>query len=71
MSVRILTADTGEQVMYDSVTMTAFGVVHECSPINLETFLEWLDMDARNYSDVELNNLYYQWLEQEKGALYN
>lgn len=63
MSVRILTADTGEQVMYDSVTMTAFGVVHENKDYELEGFLEWLSEDARKYSQVELNDLYYEWLK--------
>lgn len=67
MSVRILKAETGEQVIYDSVTMTAFGVVHENQDYDLEDFLEWLSEDARKYTQVELNDLYYEWLKRVQG----
>lgn len=63
MGVKILTADSGEQVLYDSVTMTAFGVVHENQDYELEGFLEWLEKDARTYNQTELNDLYYEWLK--------
>lgn len=64
MSVRILKAETGEEVLYDSVTMTAFGVVHEDEDFELEGFLEWLKKDARSYTDAEINSLYYEWLKE-------
>lgn len=64
MAVRIITGEDGEQVLYDSVTMTAFGVVHEDSDFAYESFLEWLKKDARTYSDAELNSLYYEWLKE-------
>lgn len=66
MGVKILTADSGEQVLYDSVTMTAFGVVHENSDYDLDGFLEWLEKDAREYSQAELDGLYYEWLKYVK-----
>lgn len=64
MSVRILTADTGEQVLYDSVTMTAFGVVHENEDFDLDDFLEWMPFDVRGCSKSELNDFYYKWLKE-------
>lgn len=64
MAVRIITGEDGEQVLYDSVTMTAFGVVHEDEDFAYESFLEWLKKDARSYSDAELNSLYYEWLKE-------
>ena len=64
MSVRIIKGEDGEQVLYDSVTMTAFGVVHEDQDIDYAGFLEWLPEDARKYSDAHINDLYYEWLKQ-------
>lgn len=64
MSVRILTADSGEQVLYDSVTMTAFGVVHEDNDFELEDFLTWMPFDVRGCSRLELNDYYYKWLKE-------
>lgn len=66
MAVRIITGEDGEQVLYDSVTMTAFGVVHEYEDFAYESFLEWLKKDARSYSDAELNSLYYEWLKEKR-----
>lgn len=66
MAVRIITGEDGEQVLYDSVTMTAFGVVHEDTDFELESFLEWLKQDARSYSNDDIRNLYYEWLKESK-----
>lgn len=66
MGVKILTADSGEQVLFDSTTMQAFGTVHEQDEFDLQDFLEWLPKDARQYSQQELDSLYYKWLEQVK-----
>lgn len=67
MGCKILKAETGEQVLYDSVTMTAFGVVHEDQDFDLEDFLGWLQMDARRYTQEELNSKYYEWLKEVQG----
>lgn len=69
MSVRILTADSGEQVLYDSVTMTAFGVVHEKNDFELEDFLTWMPFDVRGCSKSELNDFYYKWLKEVQDEL--
>lgn len=63
MGCKILTAETGEQVLYDSATMTAFGPVHGLTEYDLEDFIEWLEKDARTYSQAELDSLYYEWLK--------
>lgn len=63
MGCKILTAETGEQVLYDSVTMTAFGVVHDNSDYDLQDFLDWLPMDARRFNQNELDYQYYEWLK--------
>lgn len=71
MGVRILKADSGEQVLYDSVTMTAFGVVHENQDYDLEDFLEWMDIDARSLTQNELIEKYYQWLRSMESEILN
>jgi hypothetical protein len=60
VSVRILySIHEHRAVLYDSVTMTAFGpVVHDDvddAQTQLEEFLEWLPDDARRYTSVELD----------------
>ena len=62
MGLKILTSEDG-QCFYDSVTMTAFGMVHE-GDHDLQDFAEWLPMDARKYSLSELSDKYYEWLEE-------
>lgn len=66
MSIKIITCDKyGDQVLYNSVTMQAFGIVHEDSDHDLEDFLEWLKPDnAALLSSVALNDRYYEWLQE-------
>jgi len=71
MPTKIIIGEEGEQVLYDSVTMTAFGVVHENQDYELADFLEWLKEDARTYTQMALADQYYDWLkfcqENEEG----
>lgn len=64
MAVRILTSEDGEQVLYCSTTMQAFGPVHENIEYDLEDFLEWLPKDARTYGQDELTDLYHSWFTE-------
>jgi len=66
MGLRILKAETGEQVLYCSTTMVAFGVVHEDEDFDLEDFIESLPKDARTYEQKELADLYYKWLKEKQ-----
>lgn len=68
MGCRILKAETGEQVLYDSVTMKAFGIVHEDEDIDLQKFLDRLPGDARRFTDKDLEFKYYEWLQDEREA---
>lgn len=66
MAVRILTSEDGEQCLYDSQVMMAFGPVHNNHEHDLEDFLEWLQKDARKYSIDELVAAYYEWIKAEQ-----
>lgn len=69
MSVRILTGthdvDVPGAVLFDSVTMWAFGPVFK-SYADADNFREWLPGDARSYDDVELERLYTEWLSHQR-----
>jgi len=66
MGVKIITdIETGEQVIYDSVTMTAFGPVFS-SEDDVVDFLEWLSQDARKYEQRELDDEAHRWRKQRK-----
>ena len=71
MGVKIIRED-GMSCLYDSVTMTAFGVVHSGDDLDLDDFLEWLPEDARKYSNAEIQDKYYALLkyEEEKSGFY-
>lgn len=62
MSVQISRGED-EQILFCSTTMQAFGPVHTREDCDLEDFLEYLPLDARRYTDAELANEYYKWLE--------
>jgi hypothetical protein len=66
MSVKIITGVDGEQVLYCSTTMQAFGAVHEDENFDLQDFLEWLPEDARKYDQDVLNTKYYEWLKEKQ-----
>jgi len=42
--------------------MQAFGPIFY-EDDDVEDFLEWLTLDARTLTDIELNNKYYEWKE--------
>ena len=66
MGVRVLTdRDTGEQCLYCSTTMVAFGNIFSDEEDAYE-FLQWLPKDARLYTDKELENKIYEW-RKERG----
>ena len=79
MGVRILISKDGEEVMYDSVTMTAFGPIFDDDTFDygLDEFIRWMD---REYSVKNLywfyqtevlrfDSCYREWLsEARKGA---
>lgn len=61
MSVRIIEGSDGYKVIYDSVTMTAFGPVFG-EDDDVEAFLEWLHpVDARTLSQQELDKQVWRW----------
>jgi hypothetical protein len=71
MGCRILEArdDSGNEyaVLYDSVTMTAFGpLIHETAEMaSLDAataFLAWCPEDPRGLNGAELEELLHQWL---------
>ena len=64
MAVKILTSEDGEQVLYCSTTMQAFGPVHENQDYELADFLEWLMIDARTFTQTNLTEKYYEWLKE-------
>jgi hypothetical protein len=67
MAVRIITSEEGEQCLFDSTTMMAFGPVHDNNKDHdLEDFLEWLPKDPRKYTIDELMNAYYEWIKAEQ-----
>ena len=61
MGVRILEdADQGYKVLYCSTTMVPFGSIfyeHE----DVDSFLEFINMDARNYTQKELSAEVDKW----------
>lgn len=61
MGVRILITKDGEEVMYDSVTMTAFGPVFDDDTFDygLDEFIRWME---REYS---VKNLYWLYRTEE------
>lgn len=66
MAVKIITGEDGEQVLYCSTTMMAFGMVHTNPDHDLNDFIEWLEKDPRKYTIDELLSLYYEWLKAEQ-----
>jgi len=67
MSIKIIKGERGEEVLYNSVTMVAFGLVHEDSDFELEDFLEWLKPEkAGNISAERLDAKYYEWLQESR-----
>lgn len=64
MPTKVITGEEGEQILYDSVTMTAFGIVHTNEDYELADFIEWLKDDARTLTQTQLSDLYYQWLKE-------
>ena len=64
MAARILTGEDGYQVIYCSTTMKALPLVHSDNEYDLSDFIEWLPNDPREYSDVELDILYWKWYEK-------
>lgn len=69
MSVRIIT-DGDNSVIYDSVTMTAFGPVFGRDE-DPDEFLEWLPQDARSYNGQELWSLVGDWREQRDNEAFD
>jgi len=66
MGVRIITdIESGEQVIYDSVTMTAFGPVFGKED-DVDDFLEWLPEDARKYEQRALDDKVHEWRRQRE-----
>lgn len=64
MGLRIITDNEQQyQVLYCTTTMQAFGPVHSNEQFDLADFCEWLPQDARKYSQIELDTLYYKWLD--------
>jgi hypothetical protein len=63
MAVRILEDKDGYKALYCSTTMTAFGPIFY-EDDDVEAFLEWLPKDARNYTDGELSDQYYQFRDE-------
>jgi len=61
MGVHILEDQTdNHKALYCSTTMQAFGpIFYEDDDVS--DFLEWLPLDARTYTDGDLNNKYYDW----------
>lgn len=72
MGVRIISAHMGSvAVMYDSVTDWAFGPVFYdegdySAEERIQHFLEWLQVDARSLTDVDLEGKRNEWYAQEK-----
>lgn len=63
MSVRVLQGlleTSVGAVMYDSVTMWAFGPVFADTNEALD-FIEWCEKDPRAYTPNELENKYTEW----------
>lgn len=53
-------------VMYDSITMQAFGpVFYIDDDEDVDEFLEWLDADPRPLSAVELRDKVEQWRREK------
>lgn len=61
MGYKVFDGELG-QALYESQTMTAFGLIHEDDNFDLWDFLEWLG--KREYSE----NLYYEWLREVRAA---
>tara|TARA_B100001287_G_scaffold271350_1_gene271517 strand:+ start:702 stop:956 length:255 start_codon:yes stop_codon:yes gene_type:complete len=67
MAVGYIENKDGEKALYCTTTMQAFGpILNEDDDV--EDFLEWLPIDARNYSDQDLNNKYYDWKRELEDA---
>lgn len=69
MSIRII-SDGDNSVIYDSVTETAFGPVFGRDE-DPNDFLEWLEKDARLYTDKELWSLVGDWRDQRDNEEYD
>ena len=66
MGVRILEdKDDGYKCLYCSTTMVAFGNIFY-SYEDVEEFLEWLKVDARKFTDKELENKIYEWRKERE-----
>ncbi len=62
MGVRILyDPEERSSVIYDSVTMTAFGIVMPADPIEIQDWLESLPDDARTMSHTDLEDRWSDW----------
>jgi hypothetical protein len=63
MAVNYIENENMEKALYCSTTMQAFGpILYEDDDV--DDFLEWLPIDARKYTDGELNNKYYEWRKE-------
>lgn len=62
MGVRLLTAPSGDTVMYCSTTCWAFGPVFE-NREEAEGFLKWLIINPRKLSEEELERRYWQYVD--------
>jgi len=67
MGVRILSSDEDGAVIYDSVSMTAFGPVFEDQD-EADEFLTWLHVDARSLSDAALRDKVAEFRSREEDA---
>ena len=63
MAVNYIESKDMEKALYCSTTMQAFGPIFY-EDDDVDDFLEWLPMDARRYTDGELDNKYYEWKKQ-------
>jgi hypothetical protein len=52
---------TKAAVMYDSVTMWAFGPIFDGGASDAEEFIEWLTAGPLEYRDGQLENLHAMW----------
>ena len=68
MGVRLIVASprsgSDRVAMYDSVTGWAFGPIFS-SPEEADSFLDFLENDARTYSDRDLQEQYHRWLKSD------
>lgn len=66
MGVRIMVSRDGDECMYCSTTMWAFGPVLLQNHMgkDLDDFISWLPLDPRQYEDKELEALFSKWLAE-------